>query len=97
MRKERALNEREQECGRVLTTLCHSRVLGQLASRLDAPRVTRVSLALVHKTTELGDFTPNNNGLFHNCPWRFGDTLTIVVPLYHVHCCLRARDSLVHC
>ena len=34
------------------------------------------SPASVHKTTVLGDFMPNNNGLFHKCPWRFDDTLT---------------------
>ena len=35
----------------------------------------KVSLASEHKTTELGDFTPNDNGRFHECPWCFGDTL----------------------
>ena len=43
----------------------------------------KVSLAPVHKTTEFGDFTPSN-GLFRNCPWRFGDTLTFTARLSDV-------------
>ena len=53
-----------------------------LVSRL-RPRL-EVSLASVHKTTELGDFTPNDGGLFNECPWRFGDTLTFTARLSDV-------------
>ena len=38
----------------------------------------------MHKTTDLDNFTPNDGGLFNECPWRFGDTLTFTARLSDV-------------